>query len=787
MDAGDRLVLGDLKMELGDLAETVSVTGEMGAVVASQSAERSDLISGRQVEGLLNLGRNTAALVQLLPGVVLTAASDSLGRTTNFYATGSRYTMNSISVDGLPSTDVGNAFDMKMSVSEDAVSEVKVLLSNYQAEYGRAAGSNVIIVTKSGTRDYHGLVSYYKRNEEFNANNFFNNRNGVPIPRYRYNAWTYNISGPVYIPGHWNRQKDKLFLFWGQEFWPTRTAVSGSLTVPTALERSGDFSQSIDLNNRLIVIRDPQTGQPFPGNVIPANRLDANGQALMKVLPQPNFANRTISRGNYNYVFTTEDTNPTKTNTLKADYVLNANNSVVFGYNEYNENHTGALNATSGTSSANWPQWSYPYYARTTGLVGRYTHVFTPTLLNEFHVGFLHLPEGNNYQSSDVTQNQRSTTGFNLGQFYPANNPLNIIPGASFGGVTNFAKMYYDGRFPLYGITNIVNFDEKFTWNRAGHTVKAGAYVEWFQRDIGQAVDFAGNFDFGTNVNNPLDTGYAYANAALGVFNTYDEANARSYPQSRDILIELFVQDNWRVTRRLTLDYGVRIYYDPAIVEKNNQLSGFAPSLYNPSQSVSLISPALNAAGQRIGVNPVTGQTYPASLIGAIAPGSGNPFDGMVVTAQNSSYPRALTNTQSLNLGPRFGFAYDVSGNGKTAIRGGFGMFYNRPNFGTWLRPFNADPPLVQTPVVYYGTMSSLLSSSSLLSPGNVLRPRSPRQDSGGDGFQPVGAAQPRLGNRARRRLRGFAGQAPALGEAAERDPFRRRFQFQELGSHLGQ
>ncbi len=718
LETGQRLALGTLRLEVGNITETVSVTGEMGAAVAVQSAERSDIISSRQVAGLLNLGRNVASLVQLLPGVVMTASSDSLGRTATFNANGSRGTMNSVSIDGVPSTDVGNAFELKINVSQDSVSEVKVLLSNYQAEYGRAAGANVNIVTKSGTRDFHGLLSYYKRHEQFNANNFFNNRNGLPIPRYRYNAWTYNIGGPVYIPGKWNREKNKLFLFWGQEFWPTKQGITGSVTVPTALERAGNFSQSLDLNNRLIAVRDPLSGQPFPGNTIPATRLNPNSLALLKFFPEPNFLDRNVSRGNYNYNFTTDTTHPIHTNTLKADYSLNANNSFVFSYNGFDEFHEGSLGFA--TAASNWPQWQYNYYARTTALSGRYTHIFTPSLINEFQVGGLHLPEGNGYDEAALRRNQRDAVGYRAGQFYPANNPLNMIPGATFGGVTNAATLAYDGRFPLYGLTNLMNFDEKLSWNKGRHNFKAGAYVEGFQRDIGQPVDFAGRFDFANNVNNPLDTGYAYANAALGVFNAYSETSARSYPRSRNKLLEVFAQDNWRVTSRLTLDYGLRVYYTPPITEVDDQLVTFDRARFDPAKQVSLISPGLNAAGQRVGVNPVTGQSLSATLIAAIAPGKGDPFNGLVVAANDPSYPRALTNLHSLNFGPRAGFAYDVFGNARTAIRGGFGLFYNRPNFGTWLRPFNAQPPLLQTPIINYATVDNLLSSSGLLFPTNI-------------------------------------------------------------------
>ena len=306
------------------------------------------------------------------------------------------------------------------------VSEVKVLLSNYQAEYGRMAGANVSIVTKSGTRDYHGLVSYYKRHEQFNANSFFNNLNGVSKPRYRYNAWTYNFGGPIYVPGKWNRDKNKLFAFWGQEFWPTRQGTTGNVTTPTQLERSGDFSRSFDLNGALMVIRDPQSGQAFPGNRIPAARLDKNGQAILNRFPLPNFSNTAISRGNYNYNFSTETNNPTHTNTVKVDYLFNEKNTLVFAYNGFIEHHDGSLGFVSAAS--NWPQWVYAYDARTRGLTSRYTHVFNPRLLNELHFGWLHLPEGQSFEPGTLKDNQRDTAGFQTPQLYPDANPLKLLP-----------------------------------------------------------------------------------------------------------------------------------------------------------------------------------------------------------------------------------------------------------------------------------------------------------------------------------------------------------------------
>jgi hypothetical protein len=146
-----------------------------------------------------------------MPGVVVTLDSASLGRRTDFNVMGSRRTQNNISIDGLPAVDVGHGFAHKLVVSQDAVSELKILLSNYQAEHERMAGSNVHIVTKSGTRDFHGLVSHFKRHEQFNANNFFNNQVGRSKPRYRYNTWSYQAGCPVLLTGAFNRDRSKMF------------------------------------------------------------------------------------------------------------------------------------------------------------------------------------------------------------------------------------------------------------------------------------------------------------------------------------------------------------------------------------------------------------------------------------------------------------------------------------------------------------------------------------------------------------------------------------------------
>ncbi|MCL4401381.1 MAG: Plug and carboxypeptidase regulatory-like domain-containing protein, partial [Acidobacteria bacterium] len=318
--ANDTLSVGAIQLELGAVAESVTVSGTV-ATVQTASAERAGVITSSQVDNLLIRGRYVMNMLELLPGVVDLAPAERPGYNWNVRVLGNRQTTNSVAVDGMFVNGPANNQNGVVTLSMDAIQEVKVLVSNYQAEYGRLAGANIQLVTKSGTRDFHGLASYFKRHEQFNANGFFNNRVGLEKPRYRYNTWNYNIGGPVYIPGKFNRNREKLFFFWSQEFWPTQSPYPMSqVTVPTALEREGDFSQSVDLNRKLIVVKDPLTGQAFPGNRIPQSRLDRNGQVLLKMLPLPNFNNWDLSAGRYNYIWQYTNDAPMRTETLRMDY-----------------------------------------------------------------------------------------------------------------------------------------------------------------------------------------------------------------------------------------------------------------------------------------------------------------------------------------------------------------------------------------------------------------------------------------------------------------------------------
>ena len=722
LTASERLSIGTLKLEVGSLEERVTVEAQ-GATVQTVSAERSAAITGTQISNLLIYGRSVASLVALSPGVVDPAGASgrniSGGSATNFNVLGNRANANNFTVDGVTMSAVGGAANGTFGISADAVSEIKVLLSNYQAEYGRLAGSNVEIITKSGGRQFHGAAMYYKRHEQFNANSFFNNFVGLAKPINRFNTYSYNVGGPVFLPGRFNRNREKLFFFWNHEYVPSRTASAVQrVTMPSALERAGDFSQSVDVNDRVIPVTDPTVRQPFPGNRIPASRLDPNGVAALNFFPLPNFLNTAVSRRQYNYITQWGGANPLQLFNFKPDYYISGNDMLSVSMNaQFSSNDT----PNGAQMTAPFPVFKSTNKSKGGMISVRHRHIFSPTVVNEFMAGYAYTFGPPSWTDDGIKGLQRGTYGFNAGSLTPANNPLNLMPEMTFGGIVGAPSLSYDGRFPFNGARNVYNFSNNLSLVRGAHTLKAGVFFERLrQRDGPWANNFAGRFDFGRNVNNPLDSGYPFSNAALGIFNNYTEASARPISKIYSRGFDWFAQDNWKLSRKLTLDFGVRFSWFEPFWNFNNQLAGFVPSRYDNSQSVQLIRPALNG-GVRSGQHPVTGEFYPASLIGFIAPGSGNPTNGMVVTSEDPSYPRGLTKSSGMLAAPRFGFAYDPFGDGKTAIRSGFGMFYNRVLGNTAGAPTSGFTyPLVQYPVVQFGNINTFRSARGFVSPPAV-------------------------------------------------------------------
>ena len=712
--ATERVVLRDIVLQLGEISQTVSVTAE-AARLQTQSAERSGLITVTQMQELSLKGRDYLGMLRLLPGVVDTRNREAPGWNNlgGVNINGVRSGTINLTVDGVTNLDTGSAGGPWLAPGLDAIAEVKVLLTNYQAEYGRNSSATINAIIKNGTRQFHGGAFYFKRNEALNANEYFNNRDGLPKPRYRFEYPGYFLGGPVIIP-KLTKSREKLFFFWSQEFLPRKYPTrQGRLTFPTALERAGDFSQSMDTNGAVIPILDPLNNrQPFAGNRVPASRIDKNGQALLNVFPLPN---TTDPSRTFNNVFQSTVDQPRREEILRIDW--NAGPKTVF-YSRWIGNHESFSGAYDfALASTIWPQLPIKYQIASNGLVNTLIHAFSPTLVNEATFGFttaLQTTQALNQEGLD--RNDRRKLGANLPQFHPEINPLHLVPQATFGGVPSAPQLFIDNRFPWHARNTIVNFSDNLSKTWGAHAFKAGIYIERTERPIPKRGSvFNGSFDFGRNPNNPQDANYAFANAILGSVNAYSESDGSPPEGARFRNTEWFVQDNWRAHKRLTLDIGVRFYHIVPTYNTAGKVSFFRPEDYNPQTAALLIQPyRASATGPRSGRNPGTGEVVPEVKIGTFAPGTGALYSGMRVTDTGR-----VVETPSIQVAPRVGFAWNVFGDGKTAVRGGVGIFPDRFADGPTMQATGL-PPLVNTPTAYFTTIRDLLASPLSLSPGNV-------------------------------------------------------------------
>ncbi len=733
LDASDKIALGDLVLQIGAVTETIEVSAT-AVTLQTESVERGSAVTGTQIQNLEVDGRSPLDMAKLIPGVQFTvgatyAVGNAATGANNFTANGTRPSQNQVTINGIGDVDTGNNGGMNASVSNDSIAEFKVLTGTYQAEFGRSAGAQVQLVTKSGSSQFHGSGYLYHRNESLNANTFLDNIRPqfgltvTPKPLFRYNDPGYTIGGPVPLR-KWNL-KNRLFFFWSEE-WQEQLVpnTAHNVTVPTALERKGDFSQSVSsANHQPVKIYDPLNGQLFPGSVIPANRIWAPGQALLNIFPMPNQTlalNSNLPAGaTYNYQTQLPGTSPRREDLAKLDYNL-TEKIRVFGH--YIKDISNA-----GIPYGTWVLGINPPIAPISepipgnSLAGGMTYMIRPTMTNEFNIGYT-----NNSINIFAPNN-------GLGQSILGSNPLPVLypsasqgylPNVGFGG-NNLANSpgFGSSDAPFINYNTTIDITDSLTKVWRTHIIKAGYYMQRSRKDQTSFGAFNGSYNFGDTNGptgaNPLDSGYGWANALLGVYNSFNQAQHHINGLYRYWNIEQYVQDTWKVTPRLTFDMGLRAAWYQPQYDAGLQASSFELSQFNPAQASRLYVPAVNPANNtRSAYDPVAKTYLPVNFIGLMIPGSGNTNNG--ICQAGTCINKYLTKDRGLQWGPRFGIAWDITGKQDLVLRTGGGIYYDRIQGN---RTFDTvtNPPEAFSVTEQYGYAQQLNPATAVLSPPTAV------------------------------------------------------------------
>ncbi|HLK69244.1 MAG TPA: carboxypeptidase-like regulatory domain-containing protein [Bryobacteraceae bacterium] len=765
----ERVDLHEIHLQVGEISSTISVQAD-AVHVATDSSDRSVDINLAQIVDTPTRGRNPISLIMTLPGTQSLAQSyDYRGWNGGGIpgVNGGQQGQIILNMDGAASQDSGNLNTGYISPSVDAIGEVKLLVSNYTAEYGGRTAGQMTLSTKNGTAQFHGSGYDYYRHESLNANEFFNNKTNVQRPRYRYQNFGGTIGGPLIVPGtNFNKSRQKLFFFFSYDKLYNSTTSFATYTMPTQLEKAGDFSKTVTTTGALIPIIDPNTQAPFPGNVIPASRISAQGQAMMNLFPNPSplglALDPTGNRG-YNFRYPQQQLRPLDDKILRVDYNLSSKvQSFVRLLQDYQAQN--GYNVTVGPPGGAWGQFPASYHVQSAGALGTLVYTVNPTLINEFSWGINRGKQGvdpltdassnpndggvRTYPQSLLPLKDANGNALTLPRINPASaNTLNLLPAVNFGlpsgfsaqssgqGVNAAPTFSLDSRWPFTGTDQLQTIQDKITWVRGAHTLKAGFYIEKMARNVSvySVYNTAGTYYFGTDRANPLDTNYPYANAMLGSIFAYGDDNTKLVNHARYTQVEWYLQDTWKASRRLTIDYGARFYRVGDLNSVGANLGLFNAASYNPSQVGQLLYPGCSVAvttttcpaADKIAINPKTGAVFPYVRQGTFDASSyaanSLPYSGI------KYYNTHFWNVAPIQVSPRIGAAWDVFGDGKTALRGGFGITTGRNWTVDYIGALSAGqgpmmvPPTFLAPTIVYTNFQNLTGSQSVYTPQNLI------------------------------------------------------------------
>jgi Carboxypeptidase regulatory-like domain len=716
VDVGNTLSM-TINLSVKEITQQVSVTDTEYQTINKDNANVETLISGTQVTELALNGRNWAQLVNLAPGTSSLINDSQQGTSVRIddTAINGLRRRTAPTLDGISNVDHGSVGTQVNNISVDAIQEFKLVSSPYSAEYGSQAGPSINVVTKRGTSHFHGSVFEFIRHDALNAFPWESKQVTTKAPEksyLRFNNFGGFLGGPVY--------KNKLFFFGGLEFKRPRTGRTINELVPTEAMRNGDFSAflpaglpagntscapagfTIPAGKFILCDKSGSTnGVAFPGNIIPLAKRSPNGVALMKLFPQAN-------AGSGVYIAAPITARDVRQEVLRLDYQLNTNVSIFGRWLRDKFDSDNPLGSSFDNQNLPIAPDNHIRIGKT--FMTSYTHVLSPTTVNEAIVAWQRNDQAINYQ--DNAQIARATYGINFTEIFPENR-LDKIPEFSVQGYSTLSG----NGLPYVIDARSWDLRDNFTWVKGNHNFRfGGLFINSYKAENtrvrdGGIITFSTGTTAGTSFR-PQDSGHALANMLLGAYSRYTEtSNTTNAPTSYN-QFEVYANDQWRVNNKLSLTLGLRVQYIPWPYTDLGNIVGFDPTRFDPNKAP--LGSNISGGVINLTADP-TGQRTRAQ-------GFFDPYNGLVLPNNavindpnleriKTDRPSGLGDSGGALFAPRLGFAWDPWGTGRTVIRGGGGIYFDRTLLNP-LRDAGVNAP--------FATVATITNGRQFTTPSNL-------------------------------------------------------------------